>query len=81
MRENRSLGFPTMSDTNRPVMSQKKARILKFWVKVEKESYYPCSKNKGAVTAQLICAFVFAKAIIPFSHGAAQMSKKTAHLE
>ena len=30
-RENRSSGFPTRSDTNRPVQSQKRARILKFW--------------------------------------------------
>ena len=27
-RENRSSGFPTRSDTNRPVQSQKKARRL-----------------------------------------------------
>ena len=30
MGENRSLGFPTRSDSNGPVQSQKKARILKF---------------------------------------------------
>ena len=48
MRENRSSGFLTMSDTNRPVQSQKKARILKFWVEVEEELYYPSSENKGA---------------------------------
>ena len=29
-RENRSSGFPTRSDTNRPVQSQKMARSLKF---------------------------------------------------
>ena len=29
-RENRSSGFPTRSDTNRPVQSQKQARGLKF---------------------------------------------------
>ena len=29
-RENRSSGFPTRSDTNRPVQSQKQARSLKF---------------------------------------------------
>ena len=31
-RENRSTGFPTMSDTNQPVQSEKKARISKLWV-------------------------------------------------
>ena len=69
MRENWSSGFLTRSDTNRPVQSQKKVRILKFWVEVEEELYHPSSKNKGAdqlssycctVTAQLICVFVFA---------------------
>ena len=42
------------------------------------ELYYLYSKNKGAdqcaVTAQLICAFVFAYAKIKFSHDAAQLS-------
>ena len=63
-RENWSSGFPTKSDTNRPIQSQKKARILKVWVEVEEELYYLSSENKGAdhcaVTAQLICVFVFA---------------------
>ena len=31
----------------------------------------PCSENKGAVTAKLIYAFVFAYAICWFSHDAA----------
>ena len=48
MRENQSLGFPTRSDTNQPVQSQKKVRILKFWVDVEEEFYYKRSENKGA---------------------------------
>ena len=56
-------GFPTRSDTNWPVRSQKKARSLKLCIKVGEELYYPCSENKGAnqlaVTAQLICVFVF----------------------
>ena len=47
-RENRSSGFPTRSDTNRPVQAQKRARSLKFWVKVEGILYYLCSENKGA---------------------------------
>ena len=33
MRENRPPGFPTRSDTNRTVQSQKKARSLKFRTK------------------------------------------------
>ena len=48
MRENRSSGSPTSPDTNRPVQSLKKARILKFWVEVAEELYYPSSENKGA---------------------------------
>ena len=35
--------------------------------------YYLCSENKGAVTAQLICAFVFAYAKSRFSHDVAQL--------
>ena len=73
--------FSTRSDTNRPVESQKRARSLKFWMLVEEELCYPCSKNKGAdqlrgnfaVTAKLICAFVFAYADCWFSHEAAHM--------
>ena len=40
--------FPTRSDTNRPVQSQKRARSLKFRIEVEEELYYPSSENKGA---------------------------------
>ena len=36
-RENRSSGFPTRSDTNRPVQSQKQARSLKFRIKKKRE--------------------------------------------
>ena len=35
--------------------------------------YYPCSENKGAVTAKLICVFVFAYAKSRFSHDAARL--------
>ena len=42
--------------------------------------YYPCSENKGtdrlcscAVTAQLICAFVFTLAKLRFPHDAAHI--------
>ena len=66
MQENRSSGFPTRFDTNRPVQSQKQARGLKFRLKVEEELYYLCGKRKVliscAATAQLICVFVFAYA-------------------
>ena len=41
-------GFPTRSDTNQPVQSQKQARGLKFWLYVVEELYYPSSENKGA---------------------------------
>ena len=40
--------FPSMSDTNRSVRAQKRARSLKFRIKVEEELYYPGSENKGA---------------------------------
>ena len=47
MRENWSSGFPTRSDTKRPVQSQK-VRSLKSGVYIEEELYYPCSENKDA---------------------------------
>ena len=40
--------FLNRSDTNWPVQSQKRARSLKFRIKVEEELYYPSSENKGA---------------------------------
>ena len=40
--------FPNRSDTNWPVQAQKRARSLKFWIKVGEELYYPSSENKGA---------------------------------
>ena len=36
-QENRSSGFPTRLDTDRPVQSQKKARSLKFLILEEEE--------------------------------------------
>ena len=47
------MGKPTMwflnrSDTNRPEQAQKRARSLKFRIKVEEELYYPSSEKKGA---------------------------------
>ena len=65
--EHRSSRFPTRSDTNRPVQSQKLTRSLKFRIYVEEEWHNLCSEKKKvliscAVTAQLICSFVFALA-------------------
>ena len=40
--------FPNRSDTNGPVQAQKRARSLKFGIKIEEELYYPSSENKGA---------------------------------
>ena len=67
-----------MSDTNRPMQLQKRARSLKFQIK-EEELYYPSSKKTKAlisfaVTAKLIYAFVFAYAKIHFSHDATHMT-------
>ena len=63
-RENQSSWFPTRSDTNRPVQSQKMATSLKLRILEEEKLYYPSSENKAlisfAATAKLICAFVFA---------------------
>ena len=63
---NRSSGFSTRSDTNRAVQLQMIGRCLKFRILEEEGLYYLCSKKKAliscAVTAQLICGFVFAYA-------------------
>ena len=60
---NLSSGFPTRSDTNQAVQTQKMARGLKFRIKKVKGFHNLCRENKGAnccaVTAHLICAFVF----------------------
>ena len=79
-----TIWVPTRPDTNRAVQSQKMARSLKFQIWEVEGLYFPCSENKGAgqlcsyytATAQLICAFVFAKAFCWFSYAAAQMSDK-----
>ena len=42
-----TLWFPTWSDTNQTVQSQKMARDLKFRIKNEEGLHYPCSENKG----------------------------------
>ena len=73
--ENQSLGFPTRSDTNQPVQSQKQARNFGF--KKKRNCTIRVAKTKAqisfTVTAKQICAFVFAQAIISFSHDAAQI--------
>ena len=61
--------FPNRSNTNQPVQSLKQARSLK-----EEELYYQCSENNGAVTAKLICAFVFAYAKCFFFSSLQEMS-------
>ena len=43
-----TMWFPNRSDTNRPVQVQKRARSLKFRIKVEEELYYLSSENKDA---------------------------------
>ena len=40
--------FPNRSDTNWPIQAQKRARSLKYQIKVEEELYYPSSENKSA---------------------------------
>ena len=55
MLENRSSGFPNRSDTNRPVLSQKQARSLKFRIEEEEKLYYLCSENKGADQLRSYC--------------------------
>ena len=63
-RESKHFGFPTRSNRTRPVQSQTKARSLKFQIKVEEGFTIRVAKTEAliscAVTAQLICAFVFA---------------------
>ena len=78
MKKKRSSGFPTGFDTNRAEQPQQMAMGLKFRVKVVDGLYYPyIAKTKAliscAVTAQLICVFVFAYAKSRFSHNVAHL--------
>ena len=58
MQEHLSSGFPTRSDTYRPVHPQKMAGSLKFQIYKEEGSYYPSSiKNKGADQLCSYCLF------------------------
>ena len=49
-------GFPTRSNTNRAVQSQKIARGLKFRIYEVEGLYYPCSENKGVDQLRSYCA-------------------------
>ena len=75
--------FPNRSDTKSGVRLQKQARSLKFWRLVEEELYYRVAKTKAlisfAITAKLICVFVFAYADYWFSHEVAH-NKSGAHI-
>ena len=48
MRDKRSSGVPTRSDTNQSVQTQKQARSLKIRIEEDEGLYYPSSENKGA---------------------------------
>ena len=66
--------FPNRSDINQAAQSQKQAN---FRFKKKRKCTIRVAKTKAlisfAVTAKLICAFVFAKADCWFSHEAAQI--------
>ena len=75
--------FPTRSDTNRAVQRKKMDRDLKFRIK-KVEDCTTCilvAKTKAlissAVTAKLICVFVFAYAKCWFSHDVAHIMIST----
>ena len=67
----------TRSDTNQPAQSQKQARSLQFLIYEEEGCTIRVAKTKAliscAVTAQLICGFVFAYANCLCSYAVAQM--------
>ena len=70
------------ADTNPAVQSLNMARELKFQIQKVEGLYYPCSENKAliscAVTAQLICVFVFAHAERRISHNEAHIKPGSA---
>ena len=74
--ENQQCGFRT-GPTQTGLYSRR--RWLETEIRIEKveDLYYLCSENKAlinfAVTAKLICAFVFAYADCWFSHAAAHI--------
>ena len=84
-REKRSSGFPTMSDTYRPVQSLKRAKRLIISDCVHESLYYPCSENKGADRLYSKCTADprLCQAKIRFSYDSAQLFKtlrKHAHV-
>ena len=63
LRENLSSEFPTRSDTNQAVQSQRMARGWKFRYRKKRDWTICIAKTKALIscaTAQLICVFVFA---------------------
>ena len=71
-----TLGFPTRSDTNQALPPQKMASGLKFWILevnyvAKTKALISCALISCAVTAQLICTFVFTFVKNSFSHDAA----------
>ena len=78
---NRTSGFPTRSDTNRAVQLQKMARGWTFRIKKVGDYIIYVVKTKAlisfAVTAKLICLFVFAYAKSRFSHDEAHITCMT----
>ena len=82
--ENRSLGFPTRSDTNRAVQPQKMARGLKFRIYKVEGLYYLCSENKDADQLRSYCAadlcLCFRIWKSWFSHNAAHIDSRTQHI-
>ena len=69
--------FLTWSDTNQAVQLQKMVRGMKFRFRKRKDCTVYVAKTKAlisfAVTAKLICVFVFAYAKCWFSHDAAHI--------
>ena len=80
-----TMWFSNRSDTNWAVQPQKQARSLKFWIFKKKDCTSRVAKTKAlisfAVTAKLICAFVFAYANCWFSHEAAQLKNQISMLD
>ena len=75
---------------HKPACSHMQAILLKFWIYEEQGFYCLCSENKDAdqlcsiscaVTAQLICVFVFAFADWWFSGAAAHIILCRQHLD
>ena len=76
--------FPNRSDINRAVQLQKQARSFNFGFKKKRNCTIRVAKTKAlisfAVTAKLICVFIFAYADCWFSHDAAQIMNNSSFL-